>query len=42
MSGITVLIVAAGAMAAVLAIIIFASQNNTLNDIKSRNTAIAL
>lgn len=36
MSGITVLIVAAGAMAAVLAIIIFASQNNTLNGIKSR------
>ena len=36
MSGITVLIVAASAMAAVLAIIIFASQNNTLNGIKSR------
>ncbi len=36
MSGITVLIVAAGAMAAVLAMIIFASQNNTLNGIKSR------
>ena len=36
MSGITVLVIAACAMAAVLAIIIFASQNNTLNGIKSR------
>ena len=36
MSGIAVLVVAAGAMAAVFAIIIFASQNITLNGIRSR------